>query len=276
MIAKLLNKKIFSSFVLGVLLFPILVTAKDDDSNNRPGRKHKSAVNGVYKIEIHNQTETQWFSPCLCVLHDEEVDLFQVGQAATTGQATFAEDGFNGVLAQELRENPNVFSVLECEPGLTPPEATRVEFIEGPINAKLTCAAMPVTTNDVLTVIDSKQLPKRLGRKREFASIEWNLGSEVNDYSADSMPEDSANLVPEGPDNPVTISDNVVFGPEGRPVGVPSLLSPFTRFYFNDQGEFIAEGTMNIFTEYVGSDEFPAEIYGWSAPASRVSVTRID
>ncbi len=178
---------------------------------------------------MHNQTENQWFSLCLCVLHSKRVRLFQAGQAATTGQATFSEDGYNGVLAEELRENPDVYSVLQCKPGLTPPGATRIEEIAGPKHARLTCATMPVTTNDVLTTITRVRTPERLGLTRHYASTEWDLGSEENNYSASSMPEDSLGMVSESPDNPVTISENVVFGPQGRPDGVPSLLSPFTR-----------------------------------------------
>jgi len=230
----------------------------------------------VYRVEMHNQTDKQWFSPCLCALHNSRIRLFQEGQAATTGQATFSEDGFNGILAKELQENPNVYSVLQCGPGLTPPDSYRVEYIKGPVSARLTCAAMPVTTNDVLTVIQRVKLPKQFYTTRTYRSKEWDLGSEQNNYSAGSMPEDSVNLIAEGSNNPVTIADSVVFGSSGRPVGVPALLNPFSRAYIGDQGEAIAEGTMSLFTHYEGSDDFNAEIYGWMGSASYFSVTRIE
>ena len=228
----------------------------------------------TYEIEIYNNTPSQWFSPCLCALHKKRLNLFDLDQAATAGQAVFSEDGFNGIWAEELRANDNVYSVLQCDAGLTPPDATRVETITGPRHAQLTCAAMPVTTNDVLTTVTVDNLPKFLGSSRSYNSIEWNLGTEEDAYSATTMPEDSLDLIPEGPGNPVFISDNVNFGAGGRPEGVPSLLSPFTRQYFDANG-VTAEGTMMIFDTYVGSEAFPAELYGWPDYASKVTVTRI-
>ena len=253
--------KAFTLMSLGLLSFSMgSVFAYDDDNG----------ANAHYRVEIQNQTENQWFSPCLCALHSNKVRLFQVGQPATNGQAIFSEDGFNGVLADELRENPEVYAVLQCGAGLTPPGATRIEEISGPVNAHLTCASMPVTTNDVLTTVSRVRTPKQIGVVRNYSSVEWDLGSEEDNYSSASMPEDSLDLVPEGPENPVTISENVVFGPMGRPEGVPVLLSPFSRAFFN------AEGTMDIFNDYVGSDEFPPSLYGWDGPASSVAIIRID
>ncbi len=240
-----------------------------------PAHAAEDDTTALYRIELHNLTPTQWFSPYLCALHDQGLRLFRSGQAASTGQATFAEDGFHGVMADELRQHADVHAVLQTAAGLTPPGASRVEFMEGPVGARLTCAAMPVTTNDVLTVVQRVRPPRRLDTPREYESIEWNLGSEVNNYSADAMPEDSVNLLPEGPDNPVTISENVVFGPDGRPDGVPSLLSPFTRAFIDATGTVIAEGTMSVFSQFVGSETFPADVYGWTGSASRISVTRV-
>ena len=253
--------KAMTAVSLGLLSFSMSGAFAYEDGNS---------ANAHYRIEIQNQTENQWFSPCLCALHSNKVRLFQVGQAATNGQAIFAEDGFNGVLAEELRENPQVYAVLQCGAGLTPPGATRIEEISGPVRARLTCASMPVTTNDVLTTVSSVRTPNQIGVVRSYNSVEWDLGSEEDNYSSSSMPEDSLTLVPEGPDNPVTIAENVVFGPEGRPDGVPSLLSPFSRAFFN------SEGTMNIFNDYVGSDEFPSFLYGWNGPASSLSIIRVD
>ncbi|MFC1749739.1 spondin domain-containing protein [Pseudomonadota bacterium] len=227
----------------------------------------------TYRIEITNKTPSQWFSPCLCALHSKK-RMFRSGRPATTGQATFAEDGFNAVWAKELRQQRGVYAVLQCGGGLTPPDGTRVETISGPANARLTCASMPVTTNDVLTAITNVKVPAYVGDSRLYKSKEWDLGSEENSYSASTMPEDVLDLIPEGPDNPVTISDNVIFGVYGRPLGVPALLSPFTRSFFGPSG-VTAEGTMSVLREFAGSDEFPAELYGWQGAASSVRVTRI-
>ncbi len=262
------------SVVTAALVLAVSYSAyADDDSDDGSNKRN----NALYRIEMHNQTENQWFSPYLCVLHNKRLRLFRQGRAATTGQAVFAEDGFNGVLTEELRNNPNVYSVLQTDAGLTPPGASRIEYMEGRANARLTCAGMPVTTNDVLTTITHVKPPKRLFRPQVFSSTEWDLGSEVNNYS-ESMALDSVNLAPESPDNPVTISDNVVFGPNGRPPGVPTFLGlgPFTRAFMNSTGQVIAEGTMSVFTHYEGSDEFPAELYGWSGSASRFEVTRVE
>ena len=248
--------------------------ANQYDDENEYGNSHKKS-NAVFRIEIHNDTETQWFSPYLCALHHKRLNLFQEEKAASTGQATFAEDGFPGILAKELRENPYVYAVIQSGPGLTPPDATLATYIKGPSKARLTCAAMPVTTNDVLTVVQGVKTPKHVNGSSSYSSIEWDLGSEKNNYSPNSMPEDSANLIPEGPNNPVTISDKVIFGSAGRPAGVPSLLSPFTRAYLGNNGKAIAEGTMTIFERYEGSQQFPAEIYGWDGSASRFLVTRV-
>jgi len=257
----------------------LLTTNVLNASQYNDGKKYSydhKYPNAVFRIEIHNKTETQWFSPYLCALHHKRLNLFQEDKAASTGLATFAEDGFPGVLAKELRENPYVYTVLQSGPGLIPPDATLTTYIKGPSKARLTCAAMPVTTNDVLTVVQGVKTPKHINYSFYYSSTEWDLGSERNNYSSSSMPEDSANLVPEGANNPVTISNKVMFGSAGRPTGVPSLLSPFTRAYLGNNGKVASEGTMSVFESYKGSQEFPTEIYGWNDSASQFSVTRIE
>lgn len=227
-----------------------------------------------FRIEMHNITSGQWLSPILCALHDKDVKLFGNNHAPTAGQAIFAEDGFNGVWASELRKNPKVYSVLRGAAGLTPPDATRVEYIEGPASARLTCAAMPVTTNDVLTTTSNVRLPRHAGTSLTYNGREWNIGSEEDNYSADFMPLDSVNLVPEGNGNPVIISDHVVFGAGGRPASVPSILQFFKRAFVDATGNVTAEGVMRVFDSYEGSEAFPASQYGWTGPASVFTVTR--
>ena len=134
--------------------------------------KNNNSNNAVYRIEMHNETTGQWFSPYLCALHSRRLKMFQVDRAASTGQSTYAEDGFNGILAKELRENDNVYTVLETGPGLTPPGTSRVEYIKGPANARLTCMAMPVTTNDVLTVIQNVKTSKQPSACK--GSLHWS------------------------------------------------------------------------------------------------------
>lgn len=231
----------------------------------------------AYQIQMHNLTDYQWFSPYLCAIHHKRLNIFEFGQSASTGLATFAEDGFNGVIAEELRSNPDVYAVLQTGPGLTPPGASRIEVIEGyaPRNARLTCAVMPVTTNDVLTAVSQVRLPEGGNRTRVYTGTDWDLGSEVNNYSAESMPLDSVSLIAHGPDNAGTIPKSVAFGSSGRPVGVPTSLSPFKRTFIDGSGTVIAESYMSLF-HYEGSEAFPAEAYGWSGSASRFEVTRID
>lgn len=208
---------------------------------------------GSFEIELHNDTPTQWFSPCLCALHHPWVDVFADGKVPSTGAATFAEDGFNGVFAEELRADPNVYAVLECAPGLTAPGETRTESLSGPAWARLSCAAMPVTTNDVLTTVGGAPLPHALGDSVDLASVEWDIGSEEDNYSPDSIPLDSVNLQD----------------------GAPTVLSFFSRAFAQD-GVVTAEGSMEVFEVYEGSADFPAEDYGWEGSASTWTVTRVE
>lgn len=227
-------------------LGPDVLDTLDDDASPR------SLGTATFEIELHNETSSQWLSPCLCAIHHPAAQLFAEGRAASTGTATFAEDGYNGVLAEELREHPWVYSVLECEPGLTPPGGSRTEILEGPAWAAVTCAAMPVTTNDVLTVA-SGPLPHTTGTGFDHASVEWDVGSEHDDYSPSSIPLDSVDL---------------------DESGHPTVLSFFSR-RFVEAGLLTAEGTMEVFDEYVGSSDFPADLYGWAGSASTWTVTRI-
>lgn len=226
----------------------------DADGVTSAETRPRSFTAGVFEVQMHNETPSQWFSPCLCALHHPGVDLFRDGRPATTGMATFSEDGFNAVFAEELRQQPWVYSVLECEAGLTPPGGDRVETIEGPTWARLTCAAMPVTTNDVLTVADAKPVPWSIGGMLSHSSVEWDLGSEQDDYSPDSIPLDS-----------VVLDES----------GFPTVLSFFSRA-FAPEGSLTAEGTMEVFDAFVGSADFPAEHYGWSGSASSWTITRIE
>lgn len=229
----------------------LLVADELDELSTETSPSQSSSALASFEVEMHNNTTGQWFSPCLCAIHHPSIRLFREGRAATTGAATFSEDGFNGVLAEELRQKAGVYSVLQCEAGLTAPGESRVESIEGPKWGRLTCAAMPVTTNDVLTVAQRDRLPKWVGSVKTHDSVEWDLGSEEDNYSPDFIPLDSLVL------------DN----------GAPSVLSFFTRAFATD-GVVTAEGTMEVFDEYVGSDDFPADEYGWTGPASTWTVTR--
>lgn len=213
-----------------------------------------ASSDATFEIEMHNDTTGQWFSPCLCAIHHPALELFKEGWPASTGLATFAEDGFNGIYAEELSRHPWVYSVLACEPGLTAPGQSRVEVLEGPPWARLTCAAMPVTTNDVLTVVQRQPLPWSSGGSSIHQSVEWDLGSEEDNYSPDFIPLDSVNL---------------------GPGGTPTVLSFFARA-FASEGVPTAEGAMEIFEQYVGSADFPAEVYGWSGSASTWTITRLD
>lgn len=235
----------------------------------------RNAQMATYELRIKNETRAQWLSPCLCALHDRRLALFKALTAPSNGQAIFAEDGYNGAFAEELRQNKHVYSVLQCAPGLTPPGAVRTEQIEGPKNVRLSCASMPVTTNDVLSVVNGVRLPKFIFVSKNYESVEWDLGSEKNDFSRLSMPLDSLLLIEESETNPVKIAENVEFNSDGRPLGVPAVLSPFMRNFFDGTGLFSAEGVMKIFRNYEGSDEFPAESYSWQGNASEVTVTRI-
>ncbi len=251
-------QKVMSGFAVGAIAFLGACDAQDpmateDIDASAQSRVGANAQNRTYEITITNLTGGQPFTPPLVATHDESVDVFDVGSAASLGVIEIAENGNLGPLAGTLNSTDGVSDVVIAVASAAGPlmPGTSVTFtIEGSSRARfLSFVSMLICTNDGFTGVDARKLPWRVGQTRSGELPAYDAGSEINT-------EDFADLVPPCP--PLT----------GRPTDVPGS---------GVSDPALAEnGVIHMHQGVVGFADLEPGLHGFSPPVATISVTRIN
>ncbi|MGA7690495.1 MAG: spondin domain-containing protein [Jiangellales bacterium] len=120
----------------------------------------------TYRVTIVNTTTGQPFSPPVVATHSRDVDLFEVGERASTEIAAIAQAGDqSGAVALLGSLGDAVTSVEQGAPsrplaGLDGPPSVQTVDIEGHPDDVLSLATMLICTNDGFTGVDSIALPE--------------------------------------------------------------------------------------------------------------------
>ncbi len=115
----------------------------------------------------------------MCAIHTRKGRLFEVGEAASAGLTSLAEDGVTGAFVREVRSSRGVRKVATGD--FTSARSRSTVEITSKRRGKLSCVlGMLVSTNDGFAAFSSVRLRKQIGQSRRFRSRAYDAGSEVN------------------------------------------------------------------------------------------------
>lgn len=148
-------------------------------------RDHSTA--GFFEITVTNITRDQQFTPILVASHRAGVRLFELGNPASSGLQTVAEEGNVAPLTQALEGTPGVLEVTNSGALLDPGASVKIKVrTRGPFD-HVSVAAMLIPTNDGFFAVNGAQGPR--GRdSRVLTSVAYDAGSERNDELCASIP----------------------------------------------------------------------------------------
>jgi hypothetical protein len=140
----------------------------------------------TYNVTIENLTTSQPLTPPVVATHSDQVDVFELGQAASAELQAVAENGNADPLVALLGGSAAVFDVETGTGPILPGESASVT-VEAPEGSLLTIAAMLICTNDGFTGADSWPLP---------ASGSDSVDANAYDAGTEMNTEDFADIVP--------------------------------------------------------------------------------
>jgi hypothetical protein len=243
------------SLSLGVILLvagcsEALTEAEGDAAPNAAAEMHESTAE--FEVVIRNVTRGQPFTPPLVATHNEQADLFSVGEAASFGLKEIAENGNLDPLIGALTSDVNVSDVVVAVAGDPPPvmpgSEVRFTMTAGHGSKYISFASMLICTNDGFTGIDAAMLPRNVGEYEHFNLNAYDAGTEVNT-------EDFVDIVP----------------PCQALVGISSD-DPGTGESNPDLAE---NGTIMMHDGIEGGVDLVPEVHGWRNPVARVRVRRM-
>lgn len=142
----------------------------------------------TYEVTVTNITYNQRFTPVLLATHRPDVALFTLGQPASPGLATLAEEGNVVPLRTTLQSSASV-SATEAGNALLDPGKSVTFRIQGnPWRDRLSLAAMLIPTNDAFVALNAVPLPAPGQGLQSYTARAYDAGSEVNDELCASVP----------------------------------------------------------------------------------------
>ena len=148
--------------------------------------------NRVYEVTITNLTTGQLLSPPVLAAHGSDYAVFAVGEKASEGLWTVAEQGNPTTLAEQLRAAPEVASVVVVDGPVHrvggPGESTTILRIESHGAERLSVAMMLGCTNDGFTGLSSVALGRSMVPVIYYGAA-YDAGTERNNQRWSSMPD---------------------------------------------------------------------------------------
>ena len=167
----------------------------------------QAASTKTWHVKITNLTSGQPMSPPLWAVHDKKLDVWSVGQLASSGMLPIVEDALNTPLQSYLSSNSHVREAQTetgaaagpppIPPGPIPPGSTREFDVTSKGGDKyLSMAWMLVRTNDGFTGLDSyklngdkgKRKRKGKGKTKTLMLGAYDGGTENNNQDCDYIP----------------------------------------------------------------------------------------
>jgi len=142
-----------------------------------------SVATATYEVTVTNLTAAQIMSPVLLVNHDDTVDVFEPGQAASTGLGQLAEEGDASLLMDSLTNDPGVGNLRLGTGALLPGASETLTFDAS--GRFVSLASMLVTTNDAFAGIDSFRLPTD---SATLNAVAYDAGTERNSELCEYIP----------------------------------------------------------------------------------------
>ena len=132
-------------------------------------------------VEITNLTNAIYFTPLLIAAHDNQADLFEVGDEASAELQAMAEGGDTSGLIELIEDADGVYADNPAGGLLAPGQTTDAALeLDGRSNSRLSVVAMLLPTNDGFIGLDSIRIPTRRGTYTYYAHG-YDAGTEAND-----------------------------------------------------------------------------------------------
>lgn len=146
------------------------------------------AQNGArtYEVTITNVTQAILFTPIIGVMHNNSVNLFELGERPSEALAMIAEGGDTSAMNDALQGARGVGSVTNTTGLLAAGESVRFQMNTDGRQRLFSMAAMLLPTNDTFVGLDGVVLPNR--GSRTFQAAAYDAGSEVNDQLCANIP----------------------------------------------------------------------------------------
>jgi len=143
----------------------------------------------TYEVTYTNLTTGQYLTPPNFVAHGADLDVFDVGEAASSSLQAVAENGAVEVLAAELEAAVagSGTSGVGAEAPIGPGESVTFDFSTDA--RRLSLVSMVICTNDGFAGLDSRLLPRANGQTKTFRLPAYDAGTEINtELRADLVP----------------------------------------------------------------------------------------
>ena len=249
-----MKQYLFVALLVGVFLAgcsDTLTDANPDAALEAPASKGSSYV-AEYEVAVRNITKGQPLTPPVTAIHNQYVNLFDVGKEASFQIKEIAENGNLDPMIDYLSNNDNVSEVVVAVAGDPPPILSR-QTVKFRIKAKaghryISFASMLICTNDGFTGVDAQKLPRRVGEWKQFNLTGYDAGTEKNT-------EDFADIVP-----PCQGLVGISSDDEGTGMSNPALAE---------------NGVITKHLGVEGGNDLVARVHGWRNPVAKVRVRRI-
>lgn len=199
--------------------------------------------NVTYTVTIENLTSGQPFTPPVVVAHSSQMDVFEMGQAASEEVRQIAENGNNAPLLALVEGSADVFDSVSGDAPVMP-GASATFMIDAPAGSLLSIVSMLICTNDGFTGVDSWALP---------ASGSLMVDSNAYDAGSEMNTEDFADIVP-----PCQGLIGVMSDDDGTGMSNPALAEG---------------GVITMHAGIQGGDDLTVADHGWTDPVARITVS---
>lgn len=142
----------------------------------------------TYEVTVTNITYNQRFTPVLLATHRPEIALFTLGQPASAGLTTLAEEGNVAPLRATLQSSDQVTATEAGSALLDPGKSVTFRIQGNPWRDRLSLAAMLIPTNDAFVALNAVPLPAPGQGTQTHTARAYDAGSEVNDELCSSIP----------------------------------------------------------------------------------------
>lgn len=198
-----------------------------------------------YEVTITNLTKGEPFSPTVVILHKPEMEpIFTLGQPASEGIWSIAEDGDTGPLFATASVDPDVYDVQVTDGPFLPGHSVTVTLTGGnnwvaPVSISL--AGMLGISNDAFYALNGERIHSfippfgKFTNELVFMPPAYDSGTEVN--------SESCATIPGGPCSAVKVRDT-----EG------------------------AEGYVYVHSGIHGIGDLDPSLYDWNNPVAKIVI----
>lgn len=208
----------------------------------------------TYKVTIYNITAGQPFTPPVVATHNRRAEIFDVGEQASEGVRSIAENGNNAPLVEALYSDANVSDIYEGSAPLVPANNPGGTGFESSVSFTITAGkrarflsfvSMLICTNDGFTGINSVRLPSR---KTTVYSAGYETRTERNTEDFADIVPPCQGLIGESSEDGGTGTSNPLLAEDG-------IIIPHVGI--------------------VGGNDLQPGVHGWTDPVAKIVIERV-